>query len=324
MPEISVVVPVYNVELYISKCIDSILSQTFTDFELILIDDGSQDQSGAICDNYAQNDNRITVVHQSNTGQATARNRAVSQSIGRYICFVDSDDVIHPQMLELLYNALSNRQNTISTCRIVEGKTVNFQFDNIARVSRYEEFKPNETGLLQLFDKPYVCWTNWGKLLPAQIVKNHPFADGRVYEDNAIVVQWLCDAEIIICLSEYLYFYRANQESTTKSGWSEKKALDYAWARSEQLKFFADHNMNQLFDRFYSPFIYDLACEYHSRKKTHPKFSKSIQKIAARWWKHYSNKAIVTKNQRQYINSVVYPLEEHVVEWLENHKRKTK
>ena len=237
MPEISVIVPVFNVELYISKCVDSILSQTFTDFELILIDDGSQDRSGIICDHYAKKDNRITVVHQSNTGQATARNRAVKQSRGQYICFVDSDDVIHPKMLEMLYNALGNRHNTISTCRIVEDKTENFLSESIASVSRYEEFKSDETGFLQLFDKPYVCWTIWGKLLPTQIVKNHPFADGRVYEDNAIVVQWLYEAETIICLSEFLYIYRINQEGTTKSDWSEKKALDYFWARSEQLIF---------------------------------------------------------------------------------------
>ena len=102
MPEISVIVPVYKAEAYLHACIDSILSQTFSGFELILVDDGSPDGCGAICDDYAARDSRVRVIHQENQGQAAARNHALAAAKGDWVCFVDSDDAVHPQMLERL------------------------------------------------------------------------------------------------------------------------------------------------------------------------------------------------------------------------------
>ena len=101
MPEISIIVPVYRAEKYLNACVDSILRQTYADFELVLIEDGSPDQSGAICDEYAQKDDRVRVIHQPNQGQAAARNHALPMTQGRWLCYVDSDDMIHPQMLEI-------------------------------------------------------------------------------------------------------------------------------------------------------------------------------------------------------------------------------
>ena len=92
MAEVSIIVPVYQVEQYIRQCVDSILAQTFTDFELILVDDGSKDQSGKICDEYARMDARVKVIHQNNSGVAVARNNGIAYSNGRYLCFVDADD----------------------------------------------------------------------------------------------------------------------------------------------------------------------------------------------------------------------------------------
>ena len=110
MPEISVIVPVYNTEQYLHRCVDSILAQTFTDFELILVDDGSPDNSGAICDEYAGKDQRIHVIHQSNGGRGLVRNAALNwiqtNSDSKWIAFVDSDDWIHPQYLEVLFFAV--------------------------------------------------------------------------------------------------------------------------------------------------------------------------------------------------------------------------
>ena len=105
-PKISVIVPVYKCEKYLVACVDSILNQTFSDFEIILIDDGSPDSSGKICDDLAEKYNKITVLHQDNQGQAAARNNGVKIARGEWIHFVDSDDLIHPQMLEILYGAV--------------------------------------------------------------------------------------------------------------------------------------------------------------------------------------------------------------------------
>ena len=114
-PTISVIIPVYNCEKYIETCVDSVLNQTFTDFEIILVDDGSPDDSGKLCDQLSEKNNKIVVLHQKNQGQAAARNNGVKIARGEWLHFVDSDDLIHPQMLEILYGAVD--ENTqISMC----------------------------------------------------------------------------------------------------------------------------------------------------------------------------------------------------------------
>ena len=124
MPEISVIVTVYKAEDYLPGCIDSILSQTFSDFEILLVDDGSPDNSGSICDAYAAKYDRISVIHQENRGQAAARNHAMQYSKGQWLCFVDSDDLIHPQMLEMLYHAAISANVPISMCQMLEAESL--------------------------------------------------------------------------------------------------------------------------------------------------------------------------------------------------------
>jgi len=104
--EVSIIVPVYRAQAYLYSCIDSILSQTYQNFELILVDDGSPDSCGEICEEYAARDRRVRVIHQDNKGQAAARNHGLKIAQGTWICFVDSDDLIHPQMIETLYLAV--------------------------------------------------------------------------------------------------------------------------------------------------------------------------------------------------------------------------
>jgi len=123
-PKISIIVPVYKVEQYIHKCIDSILNQTLNDFELILVNDGSPDQCGQICDEYAKCDSRIKVIHKENGGQASARNMGLDIATGEYIGFVDSDDWIEPDMYEILYNeCIINECEIISCSSIIHCKT---------------------------------------------------------------------------------------------------------------------------------------------------------------------------------------------------------
>ena len=107
----SIIIPVYNVEKYLSQCLDSILNQDFTDFELILVDDGSTDRSGEICDQYKSKDSRVNVIHQENSGQATARNAGTKASKGEYIIYIDSDDfIISNDFLSELYSSINNNK----------------------------------------------------------------------------------------------------------------------------------------------------------------------------------------------------------------------
>lgn len=116
LPELSIIVPVYNVEKYLPKCIDSILAQTFTDFELILIDDGSPDECGEICDEYAIKDSRIKVIHQKNQGVSSARNAGLDIATGTYLGFVDSDDWIEPEMYEVMIKTVKEKNSDVVIC----------------------------------------------------------------------------------------------------------------------------------------------------------------------------------------------------------------
>ena len=254
MPEISVIVPVYNVEKHLHRCIDSILAQTFTDFELMLVDDGSPDNCGAICDNYANRDSRIQVIHQENQGQAAARNHAVIQAAGEWVCFVDSDDVIHPQMLELLYAAVINSHAQISMCAAIEEETLPSDFSN-PKEAEFTVHKVDEDYLNSLYDSgEHRCWVIWGKLIRTEIVKKIPFTVGRIYEDNAVVCQWLYEAKTVANIQERLYFYMVNPSGTSKSQFSLKK-IDYLWALEEKIRFYKKVGYTKLRKQFCTTYM---------------------------------------------------------------------
>ena len=219
---ISVIVPVYQVEKYIHRCVDSILAQTFSDFELILVDDGSPDNCGTICDEYDAKDSRIRVIHQENQGQAAARNYAVAVARGEWVCFVDSDDMIHPQMLEHLYRTATEHNANISMCSAVESEQLPKAF-LAPREYASECLTVNEAGLEALYRAgEHRYWGVWGKLIRKEILQKLPFTPGRVYEDNAIVCRWLYEAGIVADTPNHYYFYQVNSGGTTKKGFSVK------------------------------------------------------------------------------------------------------
>ena len=177
MPTISVIVPVYNVEIYLHRCVDSILAQTFTDFELILVDDGSPDNCGAICDEYAKKDSRVRVIHKENGGQSSARNRAIEAAQGEWIHFVDSDDLIHPQMLEILYRAAQESGANISACSYTEAEDVeNSFFAPYPMPPQYTLAAVSEEKLMEYRDgKKGHYWIVVAKLLRKEIVERERF-----------------------------------------------------------------------------------------------------------------------------------------------------
>ena len=244
-PKISVIVPVYNVEKYIHRCVDSILAQTFTDFELILVDDGSPDNCGTICDEYAAKDSRIRVTHQENQGQAAARNHAVAVARGEWVCFVDSDDMIHPQMLEHLYRAAQEPNVGISVCGAMEAEAVPADF-TAEHHCGYHTMQMDEAGLQTLYKTgAHRYWVIWGKLIKKEIVEKIPFEPGRIYEDNAVACRWLREAKVIANTERQYYFYRVNPKSTTKT-FFQLKHLDFLWALEEQINFYESVGYQQM------------------------------------------------------------------------------
>lgn len=200
MAVISIVVPVYNTEVYLRRCVDSILDQSFTDFELLLVDDGSTDGSSSICDEYAAKDSRVSVIHQCNAGVSAARNAglayAFSESETQYLTFIDSDDFVAPTYLYTLYQALLDNNADISVCGeythggqkcVFDGQR---NFDGIIRLDATEACRMIYTG--GAGHAPFV--TVWGKLYKKELFRDIRFPVGKIHEDQAVIFQSGTDA----------------------------------------------------------------------------------------------------------------------------------
>lgn len=231
MPEVSIIIPVYNAEKFLHRCVDSLLAQTFSDFELILVDDGSPDGSGAICDAYAAKDSRVQVIHQENQGQSVAKNRAMEQMRGQWVMFADSDDWMHPQSLEYLYNAALDCSVNISVCGYEDttGADPEINPDSL----KVEMWTPKDF-YMQRFINATVCW---GKLYHRSCLENIQFPVGKYIDDEYFTYKILFAQEKLAVISAPLYAYFVNPNSLTKRAWNPKR-LD-AWdAYEQQIAFF--------------------------------------------------------------------------------------
>ena len=304
MPEISVIVPVYKAEDYLHACVDSILSQTVSDFELILVDDGSPDGCGAICDDYAARDSRVRVIHQENQGQAAARNHALSIAKGEWVCFVDSDDAVHPQMLERLGQAAAESGAAMSMCRMLEAPEMPEDFSSPVEVS-WELLSMAEESLVALFDAgDYPGWVACAKLIRRELVQSHLFCPGRVYEDNEAVCHWIYGAKTIASIPHSLYFYRTNPGSTTQSRFSMKK-LDYLWALEGIIRFYSSVGYTTIRERFGTLYAEEAAGDYHRVRYelNDPKAARDIEKAARRLGREIP----FTKAQFEIMFSAMHP-----------------
>ena len=227
-PTISIIVPVYQVEDYLSQCLDSILSQSFSDFELILIDDGSRDRSGAICDEYAEKDNRIRVFHQRNAGQSAARNKGLDEASGEYITMIDSDDVLlTDDYLKILYAALIENDAEVSMCNaetFIDPAPVPY-LDSEAVSSAEGSYTNNmiiagrdlfarDSGFGGALFRTLVPVV---KLYRRNRFEGIRFPEGRIIEDSAIAHLLLYPCERIVVVPLKLYGYRSHKNSTMKS-----------------------------------------------------------------------------------------------------------
>ena len=279
MPQVSIIVPVYKAESFLHSCIDSILNQTFQDFEILLVDDGSPDRSGAICEEYGAKDSRITVIHQENQGQAAARNHAMKLARGEWICFVDSDDLIHPQMLELLYNAVQESGAGISMCQMLESPELPGNFCDAVEPG-FQTLTMDEDTLVKMLDAgEYPSWVACAKLIRREYIEKYPFHIGRVYEDNEAVCRWVCWAGKLARMEHKLYFYRTNPESTTQKAFSVKR-LDYLWALESIIRFYSQLGYLTLRERFLDIYA-DIAAGYYItclQDLNRPDLAKGIKK----------------------------------------------
>jgi glycosyltransferase involved in cell wall biosynthesis len=216
---ISVVVPVYKVENYLSRCIDSILSQTYKNFELILINDGSPDNCPAICDAYASEHNFIKVIHKENEGISVARNKGIEIAKGRYITFIDSDDYIHTSYLSTLMFMLNNSGAQLSMCAYK--KVFALEMDEI---TVNDDFKiiSDFLAMDMLLNDQSKC-TPWGKLYNIDLFKEVKFPERKLMEDMFVMPRLFSMAKVIAINSQELYYYNQEGLSITRSSFNYKK-----------------------------------------------------------------------------------------------------
>lgn len=238
---ISVIVPVYNVENYLRKCIDSILNQTFDDFELILVDDGSPDNCGTICEEYSKKDSRIIVIHKTNGGLSDARNAGLDwvfkYSESEWITFVDSDDWIHPKYLELLYSTAVNYSVSVSVCNSVEITCRDISYDIIKespciKILNFENNYSN--GFVHA----------WGKLYTKDAFKDLRYPVGIIHEDLFVTYRILFRYNQFAYIDKVLYLYFNNKEGISHSSWNLKR-MDEFKGYDEQLAFLKKNKLNK-------------------------------------------------------------------------------
>ncbi len=318
MPRISVIVPVYKVEMYLGQCVDSILSQTFEDFELILVDDGSPDNSGTMCDEYAKKDSRVRVIHQENQGQAVARNKAVNSAKGQWVSFVDSDDIIHPQMLEILYSGTENDAVNMVLCDATEG-TVFPGWNAQQTPIRYRLVRSDCEETLEnwIENGRYRYWIPCTKLIAIDLLKQFPFPKGRIYEDNAVVFKWLHEAKRIADCDCVLYWYRKNPNSTMKNGYSIKR-LDYLWAVAEHIEFYSTHHYERMRQRMCDEYFRMVISNYDMAVKRDDgdAIVRALRKNAKKLLKQHKHVLTLTAYEQERLYSILYPVKYRCQQWF--------
>ena len=212
-PRVSVIVPIYNVEPFLRECADSILAQTFTDLELVLVDDGSPDGCPAICDEYAERDARIRVIHKENGGLSDARNVGLEAAAGEYISFVDGDDMIAPRFLELLLSTGGD----VAQCGFCTGGP-----EELADEVAFESVDPREICRRMCMDSRGDYTVVWNKLWRREVLEEIRFPVGRQHEDEFFT--WRAYGQSVACAvtEAPLYYYRQRRDSIMDRGFSPK------------------------------------------------------------------------------------------------------
>lgn len=241
---VSVIIPVYNVERFLSQCIDSIINQSYRNLEVILIDDGSTDSSGTICDYYETRDKRIRCFHKKNGGLSDARNYGIRKSTGTFLAFVDSDDFVNCSYIEKMMQIMREKLCDIVQCSYervyADGKRV--------CCPQYSLMTDGESVQYRLYDKKYVPEPfdiAWNKLYKRQLFYDIAYPVGRLHEDMATTYKIFYGANKIAVIPDVLYYYRIREGSITQVE-NPKHLSDWRLAEKERWDFYRNHKLQKL------------------------------------------------------------------------------
>ena len=234
MPKISVIVPVYKVEQYLNRCVHSLINQTFDDIEIILVDDGSPDNSGSMCDVFAKQDPRIKVIHQKNKGLSGARNAGLLIARGDYISFVDSDDIVSNKFLEILLKVMIQQNADIVSCGRVDvyEDKIPDRFKEVKSMKYSSQTILKEKALEYLVENKIIFQTVWDKLYKREIIHGLSFEEGKLHEDEFFTWKVLLKCKRVAYVSAPLYYYFHRKGSIMET--FSRGRLDFLQARYER------------------------------------------------------------------------------------------
>ena len=283
---ISVILPIYNVELYLKECIESVIRQSYKNLEIILVDDGSTDQSPYICDEYAKMDSRIKVIHKENGGLSDARNVGIQASSGSYIALVDSDDLIAQSFIEELYECCIKSNAMIAVCAYSKFSNedeiiISNNQDDAQIISGRELIKQ-----IYLGEAGAYGFVAWNKLYCRKLFDSVQYPLGRIYEDTFTTYKLFLNSNRIVLLNKALYFYRIRPESIMSARVSLKKIKDGVDADASVVKYFYENQDLEILPYVSSYFCKQAVLTYykwipkvnHAEKAEAKKYLKTVYK----------------------------------------------
>jgi glycosyltransferase involved in cell wall biosynthesis len=243
---VSVIIPVYNVRDYLHKCIDSVKTQTYTNLQIILVDDGSADGSGEICDEAATRDQRITVIHQANGGLSAARNKGLETATGKYVCFLDGDDWFDNRFVEELLNLAETRNADITVCDFVRVSDENEVKSGKVTDSKDEPIEyDNKQAVREVIEQKRINSLTWNKLYKRELWEGIRFPEEKLHEDEYTTYRLLWKAKKVVETREVLYYYRKRASSVTETSDRviiRKRAFDIVKAKEERYLYFSERD----------------------------------------------------------------------------------
>lgn len=309
MPAISVIVPVYNVEPYLHRCVESILQQTFTDFELILVDDGSPDNCPAICDQYAAQDKRVHVIHQKNGGLSAARNAGIdwafAHSDSEWIAFIDSDDWVHASYLKKLYEMSISLEVEIGVCAFQRVELNNvprpIKFGNIKKISALQVYNMDEQRILFTIS----C----AKIYKKELWKQIRFPVGKFHEDAFTTYKLIFLSQHIGLIEAEMYYYYINDDSIMNKAWTPGR-MDALEAIQEQICFFRDQKITEGERQARKSYLWALYGQLTQLENISPRYKEYEQLLRTQLKKslrEYRKKMDLPITKYGYIYDMAYP-----------------
>lgn len=303
---ISVVVPIYNTGNYLVRCIDSVLQQTYSDIELILVDDGSTDNSGEICDAYQKKDRRIKVIHKKNGGLSEARNEGITCAKGEYIAFVDSDDYIAPNMLKILYDNLIEKNADISICNFwwIDEKEKMLETNGEDEKECFVDKDILKLLYNNDFEYNFSIVVAWNKLYKRSLFKEIRYPIGKLHEDEFIIHKLLYQCKKIVYSTCKLYYYMKHDEGITGNV-NSKRIQDVWTALSERAFFFKTIDEKEMYDdtqknRLYLAKSIILICEKNT-------FAQAT--ITKKWMQQQMRQLIKDMKQKKIIDNIQFAVQ---------------